>query len=119
MLSKLKHIRPGDYSYIYSEITELTDSQVCWLNYFLEIECNKYVFKYYSSDDSLSKSEVCKSLGISVAGITNYLNGAFKVVSFCREYLWDYEFKSLEDRLVSKEYSKIFVSELLSNERGE
>lgn len=116
---KLKHIRPGDYSYIYSEIIELTDSQVCWLKYFLEIECNEYVFRYYSSDDSLSKSEICKSLDISVAGINDYLNGAFKVVSFCREYLWDYEFKSLKDRLINKEYSKIFVSELLADEHSE
>ena len=117
--NKLKRIRLDDCFYTYSEITELTDNQVCWLKYFLELECTEYVFKYYSSDDSLSRSEICKLLGISVAGITNYLNDAFKVVSFCREYLWDYEFKSLEDRLISKEYSKIFVSELLSNERGE
>lgn len=117
--NKLKRIRLDDYFYTYSEITELTDNQVCWLKYFLEIECNAYVFKYYSSDNSLSKSEICKSLDISVAGINDYLNGAFKVVSFCREYLWNYEFKSLKNRLVNKEYSKIFVSELLSNERSE
>lgn len=101
----------------FSVITSLTDSQIKWLDYFLNLECSPTclrVLNIFHGTKRITKKEVSNKLGVSTSTVNVSLRDIYRVVNFCLEKVWDAEYNDLKARLETKSYSLVFLSELFN-----